>query len=279
MTNLNLFLKPMLKWAGGKRQLLSEIMPLINGRDSYSSYIEPFLGGGATFFCLQPDKAVINDCNTELMNVYLTVKNNIDELIEELKFHKSMDSDKYFYKIRAWDREENFSQISNVKRAARIIYLNKTCYNGLYRVNSYGEFNSAYGKYKNPNIVNEGLLRAVSDYLNSGDIKIITGDYKEALKFTDKNSFVYLDPPYLPVTSSLIKYTKYGFDYNNHIELKKECDKLSERGIHFLQSNSDCEKIRELYKDYKIKEVMAKRCINCKGEKRGKIKELLIYNY
>ena len=274
----NLLLSPMLKWVGGKRQLLPEIIPMIDNK--YSTYVEPFMGGGAVLFAMQPKSAVINDYNQKLINVYKTVRDNLEELLEELKNHESNNSSDYYYEIRALDRTPEFKAMSDVKKAARIIYLNKTCYNGLYRVNSSGQFNSPYGKYKNPNIVNENVLRAISKYFNSNNVGILNGDYKEALKNLDKNAFVYLDPPYIPISSSssFTGYTEGGFDYSKQVELKGECDKLDQQGIRFLQSNSDCEEIRELYKGYKIKTVRAKRSINSVGMKRGEINEVLIYN-
>ncbi|SDB07032.1 DNA adenine methylase [Pseudobutyrivibrio sp. YE44] len=275
----NLLLSPMLKWVGGKRQLLSDIVPMID--DKCSTYVEPFVGGGAVLFSMQPRKAIINDYNEELINVYTTVRDNLEELLDKLKEHESKNSAEYFYEIRALDREEAFANMSAVDRAARIIYLNKTCYNGLYRVNSAGQFNSPYGKYKNPNIVNEPVIRAISKYFTTNDIKILNGDYKDALKNINKDSFVYLDPPYMPISSSssFTGYTEGGFGYSKQVELKEECDKLAKKGIHFVQSNSDCEEIRELYKDYKIKTVKAKRSINSVGNKRGEINEVIIYNF
>lgn len=274
----NLLLTPMLKWVGGKRQLLSEIVPMID--DKCSIYVEPFIGGGAVLFNMQPKKAIINDYNTELINVYKTVRDNLDELLDELKVHEEKNSSDYYYEVRALDREAKFKKMSDVEKAARVIYLNKTCYNGLYRVNSAGQFNSPYGRYKNPNIVNEAVLRAISKYFNDNEIQILNGDYKEALKKLDRSSFVYLDPPYMPISasSSFTGYTEGGFGYNSQVELKEECDKLSGQGIRFVQSNSDCEEIRELYKDYKIKIVKAKRNINSVAKKRGVINEVLIYN-
>lgn len=274
----NLLLSPMLKWVGGKRQLLSEIVPMID--DRCSTYVEPFIGGGAVFFYMQPKKAIINDYNQELINVYKMVRDNLDELIDKLKIHEANNSSDYYYEIRALDREVSFNKMSEVEKAARIIYLNKTCYNGLYRVNSAGQFNSPYGKYKNPNIVNEAVLKAISKYLNSNEIEIRNGDYKEVLKDLKQDSFVYLDPPYMPISSSssFTGYTEGGFGYTSQVELKTECDKLTQQGIRFVQSNSDCEIIRELYKDYKIKTVKAKRSINSIGKKRGEINEVLIYN-
>ena len=273
----NLLLSPMLKWVGGKRQLLPDIVPMINKKAPL--YVEPFIGGGAVLFNMQQKKAIINDYNQELINVYITVRDNLEELLDELRIHEENNSSDYYYEIRALDRAEEFAQMSNVEKAARIIYLNKTCYNGLYRVNMAGQFNSPYGKYKNPNIVNEAVLRAISNYFNTNEITILNGDYKEVLKDLEKEAFVYLDPPYMPISSSSFTgYTEGGFGYNSQVELKKECDKLNEKGIRFVQSNSDCEIIRELYKDYKIKTVKAKRSINSVGNKRGEINEVLIYN-
>lgn len=274
----NLLLSPILKWVGGKRQLLSEIIPLID--ESCDNYVEPFIGGGAVLFRLQPKKAIINDYNTELINVYRTVRDDLDGLVALLKKHEKYNSSDYYYEVRALDRTPDFDKMSNSEKAARIIYLNKTCYNGLYRVNSLGQFNSPYGKYKNPNIVNEVVLRAISKYLNGNEISIRSGDYKDVLNDIGKNSFVYLDPPYMPISSSssFTGYTEGGFGYDKQVELKEECDKLNSKGVHFLQSNSDCEEIRELYKAYRIKVVKAKRAINSDAKKRGQINEVLIYN-
>ncbi|WP_298878041.1 DNA adenine methylase [Mogibacterium diversum] len=274
----NLLLSPILKWVGGKRQLLSEIIPLID--ESCDNYVEPFIGGGAVLFRLQPKKAIINDYNTELINVYRTVRDDLDALVALLKEHEKYNSSDYYYEVRALDRTPDFDKMSNSEKAARIIYLNKTCYNGLYRVNSLGQFNSPYGKYKNPNIVNEVVLRAISKYLNGNEISIRSGDYKDVLNDIEKNSFVYLDPPYMPISSSssFTGYTEGGFGYDKQVELKEECDKLNSKGVHFLQSNSDCEEIRELYKAYRIKVVKAKRAINSDAKKRGQINEVLIYN-
>lgn len=273
----NILVSPILKWVGGKRQLLDEIMPLI--RKNCTLYVEPFVGGGAVFFELQPQKAIINDYNEELINVYTIVRDFPEELIKELTKHAHKNSEEYFYSIRALDRSPEYSQLSCVEKAARIIYLNKTCYNGLYRVNSAGQFNSPYGKYKNPSIVTATTIRAMSKFLKGDGIEIRQGDYKDVLKDLKKGAFVYLDPPYMPISSSssFTGYTEGGFSYEQQIELKNECDKLKERGIGFLQSNSDCTEIRELYADYTIITVQAKRNINSNGSKRGEINEVLIY--
>lgn len=273
----NILISPILKWVGGKRRLLADIMPLIN--KSCSTYVEPFVGGGAVFFELQPKKAIINDYNIELINVYEVIRDFPEELIVILEEHNRENTEEYFYNLRALDRSEEYAKLSNIQRAARIIYLNKTCYNGLYRVNSAGQFNSPYGKYKNPNIVNATTIRAMSKYLRNPKITIKQGDYKEALKGLRKGAFVYLDPPYMPISSSssFTGYTENGFSYEQQIALKNECDKLKEKGISFLQSNSDCPEIRELYKEYDIRTVQAKRSINSNANKRGEISEVLIY--
>lgn len=277
MAKKNKLVAPFLKWVGGKRQLMPEIMQLFPKK--FSIYHEPFVGGGAVLFSLQPKKAIINDANSELINVYNTIKNNLEELIIDLKIHKN-ESD-YFYKIRSLDRDVSFESITDVQRASRIIFLNKTCFNGLYRVNSSGEFNSPFGKYANPNIVNEATLRAVSDYLNSNDVKITNLDYSQILNSVDKNSFVYFDPPYHPVSpsSNFTGYTQGGFGVDEQIKLRDICNQLHSNGIKFLLSNSATTLIKEIYADYEIHEVKANRSINSDAEKRGEISEVLIRNY
>lgn len=272
----NMLLAPILKWVGGKRQLLNDILPLVQCEETY---IEPFLGGGAVLFAYQPKKAIVNDYNSELMNVYQTVKSYPEQLIQSLQTHFANNSKDYYYEIRELDRVEKYKELSPIEKASRIIYLNKTCYNGLYRVNSSGYFNSPYGKYKNPNIVNAPVIRAMSKYFNENEVTLLQGDYKDVLKKASKGCFVYLDPPYMPISSSanFTAYTVNGFGYKQQQELKKECDKLREKGIRFVQSNSDCPEIRELYKEYTIQTVQAKRFINSISAKRGKINEVLIY--
>jgi DNA adenine methylase len=273
----NKLISPFLKWVGGKRQLMSEIIKRVPKQ--ISTYYEPFVGGGAVLFTLQPKQAIINDTNSELINVYSVIKNNVENLITDLKRHKN-DSD-YFYKIRSLDREDNFDNLSDVQRASRVIYLNKTCFNGLYRVNNSGEFNAPFGKYANPNIVNEITLRAVSDYLNNCDIQIVNADYSQVLSNVKEDAFVYLDPPYHPISqsSSFTGYTQGGFDMNDQIKLRDMCNQLNSTGIKFLLSNSATKFIEELYVDYKIVYVKASRAINADATKRGEINEVLIRNY
>lgn len=271
--------KPFLKWAGGKRKLLSKIQKYIPKK--FSIYYEPFVGGGAVLFYFLPKKAVISDVSEELINVYRVIKNNIDELIEDLRMHKN--EKEYYYKIRTIDREKGFKSFSNVLKASRIIYLNKTCYNGLFRVNKKGYFNVPFGRYKNPDIVNEENLRSVSQYFNENNIEILNTDFEDALKNVKKGDFVYLDPPYHPIseTSSFTSYTDNGFNENEQIRLKKVCDKLNQIGCKFLLSNSDSNLVMDLYKDYRetLEKVKVPRSINCKASGRGKINEVLIRNY
>ncbi len=273
----NKLIAPIVKWVGGKRQLLSAISALVP--KNYSYYHEPFFGGGALLFHLQPKKATINDFNQELINVYQVIKENPEELIQDLKKHKNEPG--YFYNLRALDRNSNFDKLSKIKKASRVIFLNKTCYNGLYRVNNAGEFNSPFGRYKNPNIVNEITIRAVSKYFNNNDINILGTDFEKAMEGVKKGSFVYLDPPYHPISesSNFTGYVQGGFDMYDQVRLKDLCDRLNKNGISFLLSNSATQFIEDLYKEYNLIYVKANRHINSNPNKRGEIDEVLIYNY
>ena len=274
----NKLVAPVVKWVGGKRQLLSEISPLLPKR--ITSYCEPFLGGGAVLFSIQPSKAIVNDLNSDLITVYEVIRDDVEELIDNLKKHEN--SSEYFYTIRDMDRnKETYAAMSKVERASRLSYLNKTCFNGLFRVNSSGEFNSPFGHYKNPNIVNEPVLRAVNKYFSSSNITFCNEDFAVTLGRISKGSFVYLDPPYDPVsdTANFTGYNRGGFDRNEQIRLKQCCDELTQRGVKFMLSNSATTFIKELYKDYDISIVQAKRAINSDASKRGAIEEVLIRNY
>lgn len=273
----NQLVQPIIKWVGGKRQLLPEINKYVPKK--ISTYYEPFLGGGAVLFDLQPKKAVVNDFNGELVNLYTVVRDHVDELIDDLRTHQN--EEEYFYNIRALDRTEEFMNMSNIQKASRLIYLNKTCYNGLYRVNSQGYFNTPFGRYKNPNIVNEYVLRAVSNYFNSSNIKFYNGDFSECLKGIRKGAFVYFDPPYDPLTdtSNFTGYTLAGFNRDDQTRLKEICDSLNEKGVKFLLSNAKTDFIMDLYSDYKIEIVGAKRSINSNGNRRGDVDEVLVRNY
>ena len=275
----NKLVSPFLKWVGGKRQLIPAIMEHLPKNINNLNYYEPFIGGGALFFHLQPQNAFINDFNEELINVYNVIKNNLPELISDLKKHKN-EAD-YFYEIRSLDRSEKFQDLSQVERASRVIFLNKTCFNGLYRVNNAGEFNAPFGRYKNPNIVNEPTLKAVNKFLNNSNVRISSGDYSEILESADENSFVYFDPPYHPISesSNFTGYVQGGWNIYDQIRLRELCDELHDRGVKFLLSNSSAQFIRDQYENYAVTTVKATREINSNGADRGEIDEVLIKNY
>lgn len=269
---------PVVKWVGGKRQLLERLMPLFP--ETYISYCEPFIGGGAVLFALQPQKAIVNDINSELIGVYRAIKDDVEALIKRLaQFENTKEC---FYEVRGWDRNAEFyNQLSNIDKAARVIFLNKTCYNGLYRVNSAGEFNTPFGRYKNPNIVNESTLRAVHEYFNTADVTILNTSYSKAVQGLPEDSFVYLDPPYDPisVTASFTGYNAGGFSREDQIALRDCCRQLDAAGIKFMLSNSATEFIQDIYSDFNITIVPAKRAINSVGSKRGCVDEVVVRNY
>lgn len=272
---------PVFKWGGGKRQLLEAIIPRI---PQHTRYYEPFIGGAAVLLALKPTNAVINDFNKELMNTYLVIKENPEALIDSLQVHSVHNSEEYFYKVRELDRRDDYSLMSNIDKAARTLYLNRTCFNGLYRVNGQGFFNTPCGRYKNPEIVNASRILEISKYLNSNNIDIRCGDYKDALKYIREGAFVYFDPPYMPPENeddSFTGYTVDGFDSDKQIELRQVCDSLTDRGIKIMLSNSNCSFIRELYSDpkYNIEIVSARRSVSASAKKRIKIEEVLVTNY
>lgn len=269
---------PVVKWVGGKRQLLDEIAPRLPER--ITTYCEPFLGGGAVLFSLQPRNAIVNDLNADLMLVYEVIRDDVELLIAALEQHEN--TAEYFYNIRDLDRDKDaYREMSAIERASRIIYLNKTCYNGLFRVNASGEFNSPFGHYKNPNIVNAPVLRAVSKYLTANNIQLLHIDFEEVLQRVPRGGFVYLDPPYDPVsdTASFTGYNRGGFGREEQERLKRCCDELAARGVRFLLSNSATSFIKELYTGYTVEIVHAKRAINSDASKRGAVEEVLIRNY
>jgi DNA adenine methylase len=272
--------KPFLKWAGGKRQLLPAIQAFLPAK--YTEYYEPFIGAGALLLTLQPQKSTINDTNQELVNCYQVIKDQPEELLKLCQQHQANNSQEYYYQLREQDRQAGFEQLSPLERAARIIYLNKTCFNGLFRVNSSGQFNVPYGKYKNPVIANPTVIKAISAYLNQAQVQILNVDFEQAVSQAKKGAFVYFDPPYHPLsqTSSFTGYSSSGFGEQEQIRLKQVCDRLTDQGCQVLASNSAAPLIKSLYDDprYKIVEVKATRAINAVAAKRGRINELLIYN-
>jgi len=267
--------KPFLKWVGGKSQLRLNLLSRLPA--SFVRYFEPFLGGGALFFALQPSKAYLSDINLDLINTYRAIQNNVSELIEDLKQHR-YDKD-YYYKIRNIDRTLDYLEWTDIQKASRLIYLNKSCFNGLYRVNSKGYFNVPMGSYNNPKILDEENLLACSKALKKCNISI--HPFLEIEDILDKDDFVYFDPPYAPLntTSNFTSYTQDGFGSEMQIELRDFCNRLTDRGVKFMLSNSSAPLILELYEKYHIEFVYASRAINSKGEKRGKIPEVIVRNY
>ncbi len=275
----NKYAKPFIKWAGGKRQLLPEIKERLPPM-SKSTYYEPFVGAGAVFLELQQNKAIINDLNSELMDAYISIKDNVDELIELLQTYEIKNEANFFYEIRSKDREELFCDWSRVEKAARFIYLNKTCYNGLYRVSAQGFFNTPFGNYKKSAICEEIKLRAISNYLNTNNIVILNGDYEKSVKTAKKDDFVYFDPPYhSPNRTNFTGYQKGGFDENEQERLFKLFAKLSDNGVKCMLSNSATPFIKNLYKDYNIDIVKATRAINSVSSERGAVDEVIVRSW
>lgn len=279
---------PFLKWAGGKRALLGEILP--NIPDFTGKYVEPFLGAGAVFFRMAIDvQKVVSDQNSELIDTFMVVRDAPDRLIEELRKHKNEKS--YYLGIRELDRASEFGSLDKVERAARFIFLNKTCFNGLYRVNSKGYFNVPFGHQKNPDIVSERQIRNASYFLNhQGSTteqgfasQLLTGDYTQVTKTVVNEDFVYLDPPYHPVsvTSNFVTYGKNGFTAGNQEELRDEVLRMHSLGAKIMLSNSDTPLIQQLYSSdiFCKKTISVRRAISAKAEGRGPINELLITNY
>ena len=276
--------QPFVKWVGGKRGLLSQIIPLLP--EKFNNYFEPFVGGGALFFelyskgLLKNKEVFLFDINSELINAYNVVKKYPTKLINELETLKQNHSKEFYYEIRAWDRENDFLQRSDIQRASRFIYLNKTCFNGLYRVNKNNQNNVPMGSYKNPNICDYEAILSASNALQNANILNVS--YKEVLKYASKNDLVYFDPPYYPLTqtASFTSYSEFEFLEKEQIELYEVFKSLSQKGCKVVQSNSDSQFINDLYHEYKIYEIiLANRNINSKISQRGKIQELLIRSY
>ncbi|AFI06699.1 DNA adenine methylase [Helicobacter cetorum] len=271
---------PFIKWAGGKRNLLPQILPFLP--NEFESYFEPFLGGGALFFelfslgRLENKKAYLFDINAELINAYEVLKNNPNALIIELQKFKKEHSKEFYYEVREWDRKDNFKEIDSLLRATRFIYLNKTCFNGLYRVNKEGYFNVPMGAYKDPKICDSEVILNSSYALQNATIKHTS--YKEVLKLARKFDLIYFDPPYYPLneTSSFTAYSENEFLEKEQKELFRVFDTLAKKQVQVFLSNSNTPFILDLYQGYKIEILKANRCINSKGNKRSKIDEVLI---
>lgn len=264
-------IKPPLKWAGGKTQLIQQFIPLLPS--NIESYAEPFFGGGAVFFALRPFKAFLMDNNQELINFYTVVRDHLEDLIDDLKKH--VNTAEYYYRIRALD----LSKLSNVERASRFLYLNKTGYNGLWRVNRQGKHNVPYGRYKNPHIFNEDNLKKVSEALANADIRCC--DFAHVLDVAETGMFIYMDPPYHPLseTANFTSYTADAFNEDDQRRLADVCRQLDKMGCFVMISNSDTPFIRDLYDGFNITAVSARRAINCRADRRGPVNELVIRNY
>ena len=291
-------LKPFVKWVGGKSQLIDELEKMlpVDGEKALRKYCEPMVGGGALLFNVLSkysfEEIYISDINPELINTYNVIKNNVDNLISQLRemqlVYLSMGENErkfYYYSIRDKFNCTKLTDVTAINKAAYFIFLNKTCFNGLYRVNKKGQFNVPMGAYKNPMICDEENLLNISKVLKN--VTIVCGDYSLAKEFIDLNTFVYLDPPYRPIseTSAFNSYNSDTFDDNEQIRLAEFIDLINEKGAKIVLSNSDPKNVNEednffddLYKNYKINRVEASRAINSKGDKRGKINELLICN-
>jgi len=272
--------QPFIKWVGGKRGLLSQIVPLLP--KEFNHYFEPFLGGGALFFelyeqgCLDGKKIYLFDINSELINAYDMVKEHPTKLIETLSQFKEKHSKEFYYEVRAWDREENFLERDNIERASRFIYLNKTCFNGLYRVNRKNQNNVPMGSYKNPNICDSDAIYSASYALQNATI--LNASYQEVLKYASKDDLVYFDPPYYPLnpTSSFTSYSEFEFLDREQKELFEVFCALDKKGTFIVHSNSDTPFINKLYQKFDIQNIQANRFINSKSSGRGKISEVLI---
>ncbi len=267
--------RPFIKWVGGKTQLLPELAKRVP--KDFARYYEPFIGGGALFFHLQPSKAILTDINPDLINLYIVVRDKVRELIEELKRH--VYDKTYYYQMRNIDRTSEYEGWSDVQRASRLIYLNKSCYNGLYRLNSQGQFNVPFGRYTDPTILDVDNLLACHFVLQGSTVEV--ADFGSIYEKISSRDFVYFDPPYAPLsaTSNFTSYTRHGFDIEMHYALKKLCLKLDAKGVRFMLSNSSAPLILDLFADFNTELVYATRAINSNAKKRGKIHEVVVTNY
>lgn len=273
--------KPFLKWVGGKRQIIKKIKETLPAK--FNNYYEPFVGGGALLFELQPKIAIINDYNRELINAYNVLSDmaKTKKLIKELLIHESNNNKDYFYEIRSADREfEIFNKLSDIKKAARTIYLNKTAFNGMYRVNSKNEFNVPYNNNLKVKTFDNNNLKAINDYFEKNKIIILNGDFEDAVKTAKKEDFVYFDPPYDNIKEdTFTSYTDQRFNREDQVRLYNCFKELDKKEVYVMLSNHNTPFINDLYKDYNIQIINAKRNINSNGNKRGNVEETIITNY
>ena len=265
---------PFIKWAGGKSRLLSqydEHFPV-----EFDNYHEPFVGGGAVFFHLAPATATLSDINPRLVEVYRTIRDDVEALIDRLAHHRERHNKAYYYQSRT---RFNGGRMNAVDRASLFIYLNKTCFNGLYRENSRGEFNVPMGRYKSPSIFDPMHLRSVS--LQLQDVDLVVDGFMSVADRAEPGDLVYFDPPYVPLnrTSSFTTYSKGGFDEKMQHDLARTFDKLAKRGCFVMLSNSDCPFVRELYAGWRVETISAPRAINSKAGRRGRVNEVLVCSW
>lgn len=272
---------PFVKWAGGKTQILDKIKEFMP--ESFNTYFEPFVGGGALLFELTPSRAFINDFNSELICAYTCLKdeNNFKKMLKELDKHEKNHNDDYYHIVRDMDRENDFLKLPIYIRAARMIYLNKSCFNGLYRVNSKGYFNVPSGKKEKVNTYDETNMGNLKKYFENNDITILNGDFEEAVKTAKAGDFVYFDPPYdtLEDKNSFTSYAKNDFGQDEQRRLAKVYKELSNKGVKVMLSNHNTKLINDLYKEFNIHVINARRNINSKGDSRGPVEEVIITNY
>ncbi|MCA9601416.1 MAG: DNA adenine methylase [Myxococcales bacterium] len=268
---------PFLKWAGGKGRLLSQLTPLLPPGAELRRHVEPFFGGGALFFARQPSRALISDVNPNLIATYRAVRDDVDGVVERLAPLAARHSQTHYYRVR--ERYNASVNIDEVDRAAMFIYLNKTCFNGLHRVNGKGQFNVPAGNYKNPKILDLDALRAASAALQGADIRC--EGFESMLRDARPGDFVYFDPPYAPMseTANFTSYALGGFGAADQIRLRDVYRELDRRGCRLMLSNSDVPFIREIFKDYRIDTVMAARAINSDASRRGPVPEVVVRNY
>lgn len=274
-------IKPFVKWAGGKTQILDKLKDLMP--KEYGTYFEPFLGGGAMLFNLTPNKAVVSDYNNELMLAYKSFQNTNTHtlVIEEILKHEKNHNEDYYYQVREMDRIDTYNELPDYIKVARLIYLNKACFNGLYRVNSKGQFNVPSGKKENVRAYNQDLFSDLHEYLSNPNIVLLQGDFEKAVESAKKGDFVYFDPPYDTIDSkkSFTTYTKDAFGKEEQKRLATLYKKLDKKGVYVMLSNHNTEYINELYKGFNINVIDARRNINSNGTGRGKVEEVIITNY
>jgi DNA adenine methylase len=278
IANSSTELRPLLKWAGGKRQVLPAIRPIIP--PSFKRYLEPFLGGGAVFFDLLPKRVIINDLNAELMSMYRVVRDNPSELIGLLS--SMANTSNSYYEIRSWDRNPDYLEsFSSIERAARTIYLNRTGYNGLYRVNARNQYNVPFGKYRNPKVCDSELILMMSNYLSSRNIKITSEDFRQNISRASEGDFLYVDPPYAPLdnaNSTFTNYTAGGFSQQDLVDLKDSLDVASKKGACWILSNVKSRTTSRMFtsKKYSVIEIRVSRPINSNADRRGHVPEILV---